>query len=119
MAFDLGSSRTNISQDQRQWFDSYNVTASPTAALSDVGKVAVNIAPPQRDNPALAALAAQLAQANEGYVNTSKLLEAANVKLAAVTAPAAPALDASQPVVATHDETGEAHGVIPVTLPIL
>ncbi len=44
-----GDSTSTYAPDNRQYFDSYNVASNPTLALSDLGKVTVNI---QKEPPA-------------------------------------------------------------------
>ncbi len=46
--FGGGNSSSVFAPDQRQWFDSYNVASNPTLAVSDLGKVTLNL---QRGDP--------------------------------------------------------------------
>lgn len=56
--FGIGSaSQTSYTSDTRQWHDSYNTVSNPTSALSDIGKVSINIDPPKPANPVAAAVA--------------------------------------------------------------
>lgn len=53
----LFGSKSSTSIDQRQWFDSYNVATNPTLAVSDLGKVTVQVNQPAPAGPVAGVLA--------------------------------------------------------------
>jgi hypothetical protein len=55
--FGGGNSSSVFAPDQRQWFDSYNVATNPTLAVSDLGKVTVQVNQPAPAGPVAATLA--------------------------------------------------------------